>query len=104
MRLFPRLSTVAGLIVLGLVIVLARASTVRAADINPDEIKAALRTTTTEEGGFIDRVVTMVNSGALPRDLFQSCFLWAQKKSHHKYQYFKRALIARAADVGISLS
>ena len=104
MRPHSSVSTVAGLIVLGLVLVLATATAARAGDVDPDQVKAALKTTTTEESGFIDRVVAMVNADEFPRDLFESCFLWAKKKSHRRFQYFKKALIARAAEAGVSLN
>jgi hypothetical protein len=57
-----------------------------------------------EEGGFIEKTVGMVNAGTMPKDLFASCFLWARKKPNHKFQYFKAALTARAADAGIQLN
>jgi hypothetical protein len=81
------------------------AGVARADDVNldPDQIKAVLHTATDEEQGFIDRTVKMVNAGTLPRDIFTSCFIWARKKPHHKFQYFKQALTARAASVGINL-
>ena len=71
--------------------------------LDPDQIKAALHTATDEEQGFIDRTVKMVTAGTLPRDLFTSCFIWARKKPRHKFQYFKQALTARAAAIGITL-
>ncbi len=71
--------------------------------LDPDQIKAALHTTTEEEQGFVDRTVAMVASGKLPRDMFTSCFIWARKKPRRKFQYFKAALTARAATVGINL-
>jgi hypothetical protein len=71
--------------------------------LDPDEIKAALRTANVEEEGFIEHGVALVEQGRLPRDLFDSTFLWARKKPRHKFQYFKWALTARAADVGIQL-
>ncbi len=68
-------------------------------------MKAALHTTTIEEGGFIDRVITMVNKGQLPADLVDSTFEWARKKPYkHRFQYFKQALIVRAASIGIRIS
>ena len=84
---------------------LLAAGVVRADDfqLDPDQIKAALHTASDEEGGFIDRTVAMVTAGKLPRDMFTSCFLWAKKKPRHKFQYFKHALTARAAAVGINL-
>ena len=72
--------------------------------LDPDQIKAMLRTATPEENGFIDRTVAMVNKGTLPADLFESTLLWARKKPHHKFQYFKHALIQRAAAAGIDVT
>jgi hypothetical protein len=71
--------------------------------LDADEVKAALKTTTIEEEGFVEHVVAMVNADQLPRSLFESTFLWARKKHRHRFQYFKAALIARAADIGIQL-
>jgi sulfite exporter TauE/SafE len=83
------------------VLAFARAQTAQA-DINltSDQMKAALRTATVEEDGFIDRVLVLVQRGILPEDLVQSTFLWARKKAKHKFQYFKIALKLRAADRG----
>lgn len=66
-------------------------------------IKAALRTTTVEEQGFVDRVVALTNEGTLPADLVDSTLQWARKKPKHRFQYFKQALIVRAAKLGIDL-
>jgi hypothetical protein len=71
---------------------------------DPDQIKAILRTATPEEEGFIDKTVAMVNDGALPADLFESTLEWARKKTRRKFQYFKHALILRAAQIGIDLT
>lgn len=90
-------------VVLGLVILVGLASTVRADQIDPDQIKAILRTTTDGENAFVDQVVKMVNAGTLPREIFASTFIWARKKPKHRFQYFKSALIARAAEAGITL-
>jgi hypothetical protein len=66
-------------------------------------IKAALRTTTIEEAGFVDRVVASVDAGTLPASLVDSTLQWARRKPRHKFQYFKRALIERAARQGITI-
>jgi hypothetical protein len=66
-------------------------------------MRAALNTATPEEEGFIDKVLTKVRKGTLPLDLVETTFLWAKKKPRHKFQYFKRGLIIRAAQQGISL-
>ncbi len=90
-------------IVMGFVVALLAVRVARADDLDPDEIKAALHTTSDIEGGFIDRTVHMVQAGTLPRDLFTSCFIWARKKPRHQFQYFRQALTIRAAQIGISL-
>jgi len=67
-------------------------------------IKAALRTATPEEQGFVDRVVKLAQNGTLPNGLLESTFLWARKKPvEHRFQFFKRGLILRAAKLGIVL-
>ena len=66
-------------------------------------MKVALQTATPEEDGFIEYVLDRVDQGRLPLDLVESTFLWAKKKPRHKFQYFKRGLILRAAKRGISL-
>jgi hypothetical protein len=85
------------------VIALLTIRVARADELDPDQIKAALHTNSDIEGGFIDRAVTKVQAGTLPRDLFTSTFLWARKKPKHKFQYFKQALTLRAAELGIKL-
>ncbi len=72
--------------------------------LDADTMKAALRTNTTEEGGFIDNLIIRVNKGTLPADLVDSTFQWARKKPYkHRFQYFKQALIVRAAAIGITI-
>jgi hypothetical protein len=67
-------------------------------------MKVALHTAVAEEDGFIDRVLARVDKGTLPLDMVESTFLWARKKTRHKFQYFKAALIQRAAAAGITIS
>jgi len=62
-----------------------------------------LRAGTPDEQRFIDRVAYLVDKKVLPLDLVESTFLWAKKKPHYKFQYFKRALIVRAKQQGIAL-
>ena len=66
-------------------------------------IKAALRTATPEEGGFVERVINLTKEGVLPPDLVDSTFQWARKKPGHRFQFFKRGLTVRAAKLGIAL-
>jgi hypothetical protein len=75
----------------------------RASTLDANMIKVALHTATPEEDGFIERVVVLVDRHKLPLDLVQSTFIWARKKPRNKFQYFKRALLYRAAKRGISL-
>ena len=66
-------------------------------------MRVALRTTKDEENGFLESVVKMTHDGDLPANLVESTFLWARKKPKNKFEYFKRALVLRAADRGIQL-
>lgn len=77
---------------------------VQAADwLNAELLKAALHTATPEEEGFIEYVVGLVERGKLPAQIVQSAYLWAQKRSKYKFQYFKRAVIYLAAQKGIQI-
>ena len=90
-------------IVMGVVIALLTARVARADDLDPDQIKAALHTTSDIEGGFIDRAVSHgAGRDLAPRPVHQ-LFLWARKKPRHQFQYFKQALTIRAAEIGIKL-
>jgi hypothetical protein len=71
--------------------------------LDAEQIKAGLRTTTVEENGFVDRVVLLVENGFLPARTVYTTFLWARKKPKHKFQYFRRAMIIRARELGIRL-
>jgi hypothetical protein len=91
---------------LALLLAFCAAAGNRAAQASPldaNTMKAALRTATPEEDGFIDRVLAKVDKKKLPLDLVESTFLWARKKPRNKFQYFKRGLIVRAEQQGISL-
>jgi hypothetical protein len=97
-RVFLAVST---LLLLESIAVLAGAGT--SGRLDAAAIRAALRTSTAEENGFVDRVVGLVNNGTLPRSLVESTLLWARTKPRHRFQYFKRALIERAARQGITI-
>ena len=71
--------------------------------LDADAMRAALRTAAPEEDGFVDDVVGLVEAGRLPRGLVEGTFQWARRKSRHRFQYFRAALIVRAARIGIRL-
>ena len=71
-------------------------------DVN--KIKLSMKVTDLEDQGFIARAVIAVKSGQLPRSIFESTYRWALKRQTNRFQYFRRALILRAAKVGVSLS
>ena len=80
------------------------AATARAdGQLTAEVMKIALHTATPQEEGFIAYVLGRVDKGTLPLDLVQSTFLWAKKKPHKRFFYFKQALILCAADRGIKL-
>ncbi len=96
--------TFALVVIAGLVLTLGWPREAPAGDrLDPEQIKATLHTSSPEEEGFIDRAVALANDGTLPRAIFDSSYLWARKKPRHKFQYFKRALIVRAAEAGVPL-
>lgn len=71
--------------------------------LDPEEMKAALKTTTIEEQGFIDKVVDLAERGILPPALVWKTFIWARRKPEHKYQYFRKALILQALRLGVDI-
>ena len=71
--------------------------------LDAEKMKAALVTAKPEENGFVDRVVAMTKQGQLPVSLVESTFQWARKRPQYRFQFFKRALIVRAAKIGINL-
>lgn len=84
-------------------VVATAVATAEETKLNAEQMKAVLGTATPEENGFINRVVTMVEQGQLPASLVESTLLWARRKPDHRFQYFKRGLILRAAKEGIRI-
>ncbi len=96
-RLSPRILVLAALF---LPVQSARAATV---NLDAPTIKAALRTATPEDQGFVEKVVRLMDKGKLPRPLVETTFDWARRKDRHRFQYFKEALTIQAAKLGLSL-
>jgi hypothetical protein len=71
--------------------------------LDPEALKAALRTTTIEEHDYIPFLVTLVDQERLPRVMIDTAFHWARNKTYRQYQFFKRAVIAQAGRAGITL-
>lgn len=101
---YSRRLHVAAILTLLVLLLAFHTNTVQAAaPLDAEQVKAGLGTSTIEDEGFIDRAVALTNDGTLPRSIFDSCYLWARKKTRHRFQYFKRALVVRAAEVGVEL-
>jgi hypothetical protein len=81
----------------------AAADRAEAQVLDADTIKAGLRTDTREENGFVDRVVALARQGTLPVRMVHTTFLWARAKPRYRFQYFRRAMIIRAARIGVRL-
>ena len=75
-----------------------------AVKLSAQELKVGLRTVTPNDDAFVERVVTMVDEGRLSVSLVDSTFQWARRKGQNQFQYFKRALILRAAKQGITIA
>jgi len=71
--------------------------------LDPEALKAALKTTVIEEDNYILFLVTLVDQGRLPRVALDTSFRWARHKSYLQFQFFKRAVIANADRRGITL-
>jgi hypothetical protein len=77
---------------------------VEADPLDADTLRAALRTADQDEVAYLTYVATMIEQGWVPNDLAQSTLLWARRKETPKrFQYFKYAMISRAAAIGITL-
>lgn len=70
-----------------------------------DTLEKGLKARLPTEFAFINRVVTLVDQGRLPRKLVLGTFDYARKKGHPKYPFprFQRAMILRAAKIGVRL-
>ncbi|MBN1395537.1 MAG: hypothetical protein JW959_10975 [Pirellulales bacterium] len=68
-----------------------------------EKMKVALHVSEEQNQGFIEYVVARAKAGTLPIDLVESTFLWAIRKPHKKFYYFKYGLIERAKQRGITL-
>jgi hypothetical protein len=68
-----------------------------------ETLEKGLRVRRPEDSRFVARVADLVDAGTLPEDLVLSTFQWARKKRKHPFQYFERALLIRAAELGISI-
>ena len=71
--------------------------------LDPEAIKAALRTIPVEENNYVLFLVTLVDQGRLPRVMFDTSLRWARNKGYHRFQFFKRAVIAQADRAGLVL-
>lgn len=68
-----------------------------------DELEAGLKARRPEEFQFIARVVKLVEEGRLPLKLVRSTFVWARRKKPYPFPFFERAMIARAAQIGVQI-
>lgn len=67
-------------------------------------MKKILRPPTPADSRFLERLVNKVKDGKVPADLVDSTLQWARKKyAKNRFEYFKQALILRAAQQGITL-
>lgn len=75
----------------------------RVASLN-DQLKSGLKARRDVEFRFIDQVVKLVESRKLPVKLVVETFQYArQKPTKYPFQYFQRALVLRAARIGVTL-
>ena len=62
-----------------------------------------LRPRLPSETAFIEMVVTKVENKTLPLELVISTFRWAQGRKPYPMPFFQRALVVRAAKIGVTL-
>jgi len=78
-----------------------------------DRLIIGLKARLNNELHFVDKVVYLVDTGKLPATLVDQTFFWARQKTHAKYMrstrhhrpiiYFRPAMVARAARIGVKL-
>ena len=73
-------------------------------------LMVGLRVKTAPDRAFIKKVVLLVEKNVLPVSLVDSTFFWARERAerpgalkNNPMVYFRRALVVRAKDLGISL-
>jgi hypothetical protein len=71
--------------------------------LDADTVKKILRPPTDDDAKWIDKLVKKVNKGKIPADLVEGTLIWARKKGKNRFEYFKQALILRAAQQGVKL-
>lgn len=69
-----------------------------------DELEAGLKARRPQEFQFIAKVVDMVDQKQLPLEMVRGTFIWARKKKPYPYPFFERALIQRAAKIGVKIN
>lgn len=67
------------------------------------QLEKGLRVRRPVEFAYIDQIIKLVEGGKLPRRLVTTTFLWAQKKSWRRLQYFQFALQVRARGLPVKL-
>jgi len=97
----PRFYLLAGLVISSTLVGECSAQTEE--NLDPDALKAALRTTTIEENNYIPFLTTLVDQQRLPRAMVVIAYRWARNKGYRQFQFFKRAVIAEADRGGITL-
>lgn len=56
-----------------------------------------------QEFAYVDRVVSLVDQGDLPRKEVEQVFLWARQQQRYPFQYFQFAMSKKARRYGIRL-
>lgn len=69
-----------------------------------DQLRSGLKARRDVEFKFIDEVVQLVKTKKLPVKLVMETFQYARnKRTKYPFQYFQRALVLRAARLGVTL-
>ena len=68
-----------------------------------DELAKGLKARLPSEFAFVDRVVQLVDQGRLPLELVRGTFGWARRKKPYPFPYFQRAMVLRAAKIGVTI-
>ena len=67
------------------------------------QLEKGLKARRPVEFAYIDQIISLVESGKLPRSLVTSTFVWARQRPTRQLQYFQFALAARAKGLAVQL-
>lgn len=110
LQAFARPLLLAGLVPLACCAARPASASVPRGPVLEERLVVGLRVKTDADRQFIGRVVELVQAGKLPLKLVDSTYFWARAKATQRRNlannpmvYFRPALVARAARIGVKI-